>query len=157
MFHINWTTTTKEHATHYDSLPHTDLPTKAKLKAHLPHEALLDLPSPFCSDLLKHVFKVDLWLLALEIITWVSWDIIGLELNSLSSILESLGGKHITIFYSWVLRMFTSANTAAITVPSVAWASLGQGRQLPRAVLVYDEVLTVRGKWENSRVNFLKH
>lgn len=42
--------------------------------------------------------------------------------------------------------MFTGANTAAITVPSVAWASLGQGRQLPRAVLVYDEVLTVRGK-----------
>ena len=93
MFHINWTTTKKEHTTHSGSLPHTDLPTKAKLKAHLPREVLLDLPSPFCSDLLKHVFQVDLWLLALEIITWVSWDIVGLELNSLWSILESLGGK----------------------------------------------------------------
>ena len=41
-------------------LLYTYLSLKAKLKAHLLHEALLELPSPYCSDLSKHVFKVEL-------------------------------------------------------------------------------------------------
>lgn len=44
----------------HDPLLYTYLSLKAKWKAHLLHEPLLDLPDPYCFDLLKHVFKVEL-------------------------------------------------------------------------------------------------
>lgn len=75
----------------HDPLLDTHLSLKAKWKAHLLHEALLDLPDPSCLDLLKHVFKVELWLLASENVTWISKDIVAFGLDSPASILDPQG------------------------------------------------------------------
>lgn len=75
----------------HDPLLYTYLSLKAKLKAHLLHEALLDLPGPYCFDLLKHVFKVELWLLASENVTRISKAIVAFGLDSPASILVPQG------------------------------------------------------------------
>lgn len=94
MFHINLKKWTHHALWSHDPLPYTYLSLKAKLKTHLPHEAFLDLATPYCSDFLKHVIKVELYLLASETVTRVSKGLIALGLDS-PPILEPLGwGAH---------------------------------------------------------------
>lgn len=90
MVHINLKK--YEHTIPYHPWPSsTYLSFKVKLKARLPHEALLDIPSPYCSDFPKHVFKIQLWLLASTNVTWVSKGIVAFGLDSPVSIWEPLG------------------------------------------------------------------
>lgn len=170
MVHINLKR--YEHTIPYHPwLSYTYLSFQVKLKAHLPHEALLDFPSPYCSDLPKHVFKIWLWLLALTNVTWISKGIVAFGLDFPASILElpAWGVCYLLLLclidlaVSWIgLWNWCPQSCHFSTFCSFVFM-VDEGGCSSWTGQVCHEVLKVHGKWGNSRVciedvmNFSKH